>query len=186
MSKSKPMSGEIVIELDDGHNSRLEFPPLMDWFRGRWTPAGLVAQSASRGSAVCQLEMPGQCIALDVARRRGRVFDPLEEPENKPALEQFDSILRTKDALHRGSRACPEQVHEDLSEEQVASWWHWMRELAEIRKTAKLVAGQFSKQPEGDPRIDYYSMDPHVPRTLSEMNRWRAGKWRPGAEEDAA
>ena len=186
MGKAKPMDGEIVIELDDGHNSRLEFPPLMDWFRGRWTPAGLVMQSASRGSAVCQLEMPGQCIALDVAKGRGRVFDPLEEPENKPALEQFDSILRTKDALHRGSRACPQQVKEGMPRDEVASWWHWMHQMVEVRKTAKLFAGSFGKQPPGDPRIDYYSMNPFVPRTKSEMDRWRAGKWKPGAEEDAA
>lgn len=186
MSKAKPMPDEIVIELDDGHNSRIEFPPRMDWFRGRWTPAGLVAQSISRGSAVCQLELPGQCIALNVAKRQGRIFDPLEEPDNKPALAMFESILKTKDALHRGSQACPEQVHPDLSQEQVASWWHWMRQMVEVRKVAKLVAGSFSKQPEGDPRIDYYSIDPGVPRTKSEMDKWRAGKWRPGATEDAA
>jgi len=180
-SLGKP--GEIVIELDDGHNSNIEFPPLMDWFRGRWAPAGMVPQSMSKGSAVCQLEMPGQCIALDMGNRRGRVFDPLSEPENKPALELFDSIVRAKDVMHRGSQPVPEQVKEHMQEDDLASWWYWMHQLVAVRKVAKLVAGSFGKQPPGDPKIDYYTVDPHVPRTLSEMERWRAGKWKPGAAD---
>jgi len=186
MAKSAGNPGEIVIELDDGRNSRIEFPPLMDWFRGRWSPTGLPPGSASRGSTLCQLDMPGQRIALDVANRQGRVFDPLDEPENKAALQMYDGIVRAKDALHRGSRAVPELVRSQLQEDELASWWYWMHEMVVVRKVAKLVSGSFDKQPPGDPKLDYYSVDPHVPRTLSEMEQWRAGKWRSGkARPDA-
>lgn len=156
-----------------GDNGNHEFPPLMRTMRGRWEPGNVVG--SSRKTAVHQLTIPGQHIGLNVATKRGFVYDPLVEPQYESVLKRIERAAKVRDLLHGELVGCKRETHE-LTKQGVIDWWYWMHELVR-RKCARVVSGDFGKQPEGDPRVDFRVLFPGIPRTLHDFELWRENKW---------
>ena len=178
MAKAKARPGEIMVELDDDHNSCLiEFAPLSKSYRGRWKREGMHTGATSQKSRVCELELAGQAIALNVQEKRGRIVDLASDEECEEALQNLSDAIKVRSAFHKECRAHPEETHK-LGKQDVCNWWHWMKRLVD-GGMAKLIAGRFEKQPEGDPKVDYCTRDPDTPKTIGDYERWAEGDWPP-------
>jgi len=170
-----PPSEECVVELVGPQNENIEFPPLMEVFRGRWDRSGIPAGTTGRTSGVLALPtIPGIHICLNVAAKRGRVFDPLSLPEHAGTLAAINRVVKHANSLLEDSSAMPERVIENLSNDQAATWLHWMNELVK-RGKAVLVSGNLERKVSGRVRVSFYDSRQNAPIYLDEEEEARAG-----------
>jgi len=132
-----PQPGEITIELSSVPYRDIVFPPTQSTLRGRVDMSRLNgAVVAPEGINVQSIgEIPGVYISLNVAERRGRIYDPLSLDR-----ERMERVSNWHASIGAG-KAKPVPTSEfHLSHDDVATWIHFMRRLTEEGQ-ARLVAG---------------------------------------------
>jgi hypothetical protein len=151
---------EIIIELGKRGGGDIEFPPTMGMYRGRFSQAEMAPCNQSRQGIARRLPtVPGLCVALDIAARTGRIFDPLGSPERREVLAEVAALVSSQRVTSAQPQPVREQRWERLNDDDIKSWHHWMRRLVEDDKHAKLLQGRFldtDKLP-GRTRLDFVS-----------------------------
>jgi len=159
-------TGEIGVEIGDDFNSNPDFKPLSITLRGRWSANHVPRGTTAKHSPLLKLpDLPGMHLFLNVDERTARVVDPLQYEENasiKLAWREYQANLEP----------LPEQVIEELDDQQVASWVYWIGRLIE-KGEATLLDGS-AALPDiddlpGDPIISPFNARYGLPRTLGEM-----------------
>lgn len=188
MPPSKEASEEVVIELGNdtfdppdrpdqfrAGNANIQFPPLLETFRGRWRRENLSPGTTAVKSGVLGLPMiPGIHIALNISMKRGRVFDPLSDPKHERTLQQINRVLKTANSLLEESHPVPEQIIENMNGENVATWLHWMKELVN-RGKARVVSGTLDRQAKGRIRVGFHDSSDKAPIFKDEFDKVREG-----------
>ena len=160
---------EIVIELCGPHNENVLFSPSQHILRGRWAREGMPSGATSVGSGLLGLPtIPGLHVALDVAGRQARIYDPLALPANKPLMNEVANVLKNLPGSF-DYEPVTERVFKGLSDDQVASWHYHMIQLVEDAKLAVLISGAWASKINGDPVVDYFNLSSDSPRTLSDF-----------------
>lgn len=119
--------GEFTIELGNKYSRQVLFLPLGQVFRGRWDENSLRGQTAANCPDLSAMPtIPGIHLTLDPAGKVGKVFDPLNLPENSSLLAEvqrhYAGITKTQ--------GCPmEDKKFDLGRDRVKTWAYWMVRL---------------------------------------------------------
>lgn len=161
------MPNEIIVEVDALNNASVLFHPLMKPLRGRWLDSRIPSGMGEGQSHVRDIkDVPGQRIALDVQSKKGRVFDPIGDPEYQQLRVEIRQKWMTgssmQPVLQTPAEPIPEQEY-NLTQEQVATWWYWMKRLCD-EKQCRHVAGSWGKQPEGRIKVNFYDWNRQNPQ----------------------
>ena len=148
----------VTIELATDKNATILFPPTQSLLRGRHDWANVTNAVAVRRSGQTPITkmptIPGLHIELDVTKKCARIYDPLSLPENESLLNDISSVW----ASNYGKLCKPkaEEKHKDMSQNQVATWFHWMRRYVDANM-ARLVSGDIKQTVKGRVRVDFFN-----------------------------
>jgi len=165
---------ELVIELGTEQNQDVMFNPLRKRFRGRYDrhllPPGSIGGENSMAMRIDQV--PGIYVTIDLGRKRARIVDPLSLPENKALMAHINKCIGGI-----GTKYDPvaEEVHENMSDKQIATWIYWMARLVK-KKYASVVSGSFpDRLPSRGVKVDFFntSQAPRVNRYLEQFQEQR-------------
>jgi hypothetical protein len=171
----EPLSkSEIAIELSGPYNESILFPPAGKVLRGEYLKTRLPrAVHFREDSGLSKVDrVPGTVIALDISGKRGRYFDPLGTEDNWELLRQISADLRGNPTELIAEKENPLA---NMSDDQVATWFHWMLR-AVTDGTAKVLdtaAKWPEKPPAGRIRVDFFSSDLTAPRYKDQFEKAR-------------
>lgn len=174
------MASEIIIELDNGKNGCVLFPPLMEIRRGRITPEGWGSNPPEHAGEL--KTVPGYRFALNIAGRSCRNFDPLALEEEADTLARVNACLKVEHGNTKPNiTGSPgrEQRRDNLPDNVIASWHYWMKRLVEEDKFARLIQGTFMDQSKlpGRVRLDYQTQPMAGPVYADQMEQVRLGTY---------
>ena len=171
-----PASNELIIEIATANNNDVVFKPSdQQMLRGRKTRAGwgnTTFHSHPERNQMLNKEIPGLHIGLDAAERRARIFDPLADPKYKILLTEIESLITSFGVAQGKPQPCPDQIRENLSDNDIATWLHWMRRLVGEKK-AIVRQGEISKKVKGRVQVSFGIESPDQPRYEDEWERYR-------------
>lgn len=178
------MNDEIIIEVATPHNNDIVFRPVGSTrlLRGRKVRSGYEAnQSSLKRPGMIEamgIEIPGLHIALSIPQQTGRVFDPLDSDSGREKLAELESKVNAGRALNTVKLfPVKEKVVENLTQNDIATWLHWMRRHVD-EGDAVVVQGDVKKKVEGRVRVTFGNPDPASPQYLDEWEVWREGGWK--------
>ena len=133
---------EITIEIDDGNNGSIaDFPPTSTEVRGAWRSENVRPrrQIMNRFAPLLSMESaPGMRITVDVARKMGRISDPLNK--NKPLLERINHVYY--EVFRSKLTPVNDIVVHNLDERKIRNWLFWMKRFV-LSDKAKVVSGEW-------------------------------------------
>lgn len=166
------MANEIIIEIDAPHNANVVFHPIQSVLRGRWLDTRIPSGHGSRNTQIRDIkDVPGMRIALDVQAKKARVFDPLGEQQYRQLCLDIRTKWQTSAGVQPLIAAPVEPIPEkefNLTQEQVATWWHWMKRLC-AQGDARHVSGTWGTQPKGRIKVNFYDWNRRNPQYLDEF-----------------
>lgn len=171
-SDTRRSNGEIMIELVNPKGMDLLFDPLQVRLRSRFSrqmlPPGMTAGDTGLDALP---DIPGMCVALNVATKTARVFDPLGVKSNEQRLAAINNVLAQNGRPAIGP--APETVKHLSTDNEVATWLYYMRRLVHEFKIALHVTGsaplgELKDKLPGDPQVDWYSSQFGSPKTLTQ------------------
>jgi len=168
---------EIVIELDDGKNGNMMFPPTQTIYRGSFKRENLPAGATSASGLLAMPTLPGFLISLSFSERRGRILDPLGFESNKQLFDKWGSFLSGGAAGMQKLSPEPPKVVENMTDNQLATWHYHMRRLCQANH-ASLKRGAFREKVKGTARVDFFDSNPFGPKTEEEMEQYRNGNFK--------
>lgn len=168
---------ELVIQLDDGKNGNIMFPPVQTFYRGTWRRENLPPGATSETGLLACPTIPGFLICLSFAEHRGRILDPLGFESNRQLLTSINNVIGSGPGGLQNYAAEPPKIVENLNDNQIASWHYHMRRLVGVG-FAKVDRGSFRDKLKGVARVDYFDSNPFGPKTEPEMEAYRMGKFR--------
>lgn len=136
------MGNLIVIEIDDGKNRSVLFPPANEMLRGRFARTNMHAGAEVGIKELNQLpEIPGIHVFADLDERSVGYYDPLAFGRNKPVLEKVK--LFGKAAERVDYKPVVGKKFTKVSDEQFTTWLYAMWSFVKKAKVANLVSGEF-------------------------------------------
>lgn len=171
------MSDEIVIEIRAPKNEDVMFEPMRSKLRSAWRRAGLPAGSTSRSAHLLSLpDLPGMRVCLTPSQRVGKVVDPLGFDENQTLLLEANAVFRNLPSHRKDQHPAPDRVYTKLTQDDVATWFYWMKRLVD-KGEAVVVSGSLDrKPPEGRIRVGGFDSRHTAPRYKDQWDRIKAGE----------
>ena len=178
--KQPEIRATVVLEFGDVHNRTITLNTLKLRVRGSFSIRSLAARPEGMrdvGTAMARMpEIPGQRIALDLRRKRYRIFDPLSK--NKDLLDQINAVVKASPALVRGAdyKAC-DTIDGELNDDQ---WKTLIGELMRKEKSNSVsvlegklpTEAEFEKMP-GRRLNDPWNSSPRKPKYHDEMEEYQ-------------
>ena len=168
-------SNEIVIAIDHRKNGAVFFFPIHRALQSAFRPHRTTGQPKA---AINQFSVVyGERVHLDVKNKTGRITHQMADPENKGLLERIRSAVVEIPILAQMGDPHEDEIHRNLSDEQVRTWLYWMSRLVHQERHATVVQGDVPKP------NDVLKNGP-VPKTILDVRGKIKGETHYRAEEE--
>jgi hypothetical protein len=140
--------GDVTIEIGDERNRPFMWPMTKALLRGTWRRVNLQPDEMTdltNALGMLQGDIPGARIELSGRRRRCRIYDPLDLPENASLWAEVKRLF----LFHTGTEFAPvpEKLEENLNDTKIKTRLYWMRRLVNGTPINRLV-----RPPRGGPQ----------------------------------
>lgn len=145
-TKGYEFTGTVRLEVVDGRNRGILWPPTGAKLRARWDQANLISDERSEKLEKLPPIIPGVVVEIMAqgSKRRLSITDPLGDPRNSALLEQvkrsFKAILGTD---HGPEKAV---VFDEVTDNMLKTWLYWARRMVD-RQEVRGENDRFSSGP---------------------------------------
>jgi len=151
-------SSTIIIELFAPDNASVVFKPLRKPLRGAYRRDAL--SDVARG--LPYPDIPGKLLWVNVAAKKCGVSDPLRWREYDGLRDQVLAAANKRGVtIAQSTNVAEDEYRSTVDPNRLATWWYHMKVLCD-RGYARLLNGDFVKQPAGQITVDFTATDPFV------------------------